>query len=280
MVTFKLNTFVLHSCCMYEYTIMWTDWLTTWIRVILEKLTATQLVKKLPAFYATRRFITVFTTVPHWPLSWTRWIQSKISHHISLRSILIWGCIQKFPDWVNNEINNNKHSLRSNTKDYGGKTHLSDSQNSATVAPTGRELYHLQFSLQAAKRETFGYTLLLPSHLRLGLPSGLFPSGFPTKILYASLISPIRVTWPAHLILLDLITLIIFGEACKLWSSSLCSLLRPPATSYLPVACSSALSLTALPNYRITCSGIVLNFTEHTKGPPSFWPRSYAGYYH
>jgi hypothetical protein len=35
----------------------------------------------------------------------------------------IWGYIQKFLDWVDNEINNNKHSLRSNTKGYGGKTH-------------------------------------------------------------------------------------------------------------------------------------------------------------
>jgi hypothetical protein len=34
------------------------------------------------------------------------------------------GCIQKFPDSVDNELNNyNKHSLRSNTKGYGGKTH-------------------------------------------------------------------------------------------------------------------------------------------------------------
>jgi hypothetical protein len=32
-------------------------------------------------------------------------------------------CIQKFPDWVDNEVNNNKHSLRSNTKGYGDKTH-------------------------------------------------------------------------------------------------------------------------------------------------------------
>jgi hypothetical protein len=31
---------------------------------------------------------------------------------------------QKFPDWVDNEINNkNKHSLRRNTKGYDGKTH-------------------------------------------------------------------------------------------------------------------------------------------------------------
>jgi hypothetical protein len=29
--------------------------------------------------------------------------------------------------------------------------------------------------------------------LRLGIPSGLFPSGFPTNILYAFLFSPIRV---------------------------------------------------------------------------------------
>jgi hypothetical protein len=37
----------------------------------------------------------------------------------------IRGCIQKFPDWIKNEINNNnnKHSLRSNTKGYGDKTH-------------------------------------------------------------------------------------------------------------------------------------------------------------
>jgi hypothetical protein len=32
-------------------------------------------------------------------------------------------CIQKFPDWIDNEINNNKHSLRSNKKCYSGKTH-------------------------------------------------------------------------------------------------------------------------------------------------------------
>jgi hypothetical protein len=36
----------------------------------------------------------------------------------------IRGCIQKLPDLIDNEINNNnKHPLRSNTKGYGGKTH-------------------------------------------------------------------------------------------------------------------------------------------------------------
>jgi hypothetical protein len=78
-------------------------------------------------------------------------------------NINVQGRIQKFPDWVDNEINknsNNEHSLRSNTKSYGGKTHWTDSQNSDTTAPSGRELYHLQFSLQATSPETSGYTLV------------------------------------------------------------------------------------------------------------------------
>jgi hypothetical protein len=40
------------------------------------------------------------------------------------QKLLVQGCIQKFPDWVDNEIYayNNKQSLRSNTKCYGDKT--------------------------------------------------------------------------------------------------------------------------------------------------------------
>jgi hypothetical protein len=56
------------------------------------------------------------------------------------------------------------------------------------------------------------YILMLSFHLRLGLPSGLLPSGFLTKPLYTSLLYPMRATCPAHVILLDLI---ISQRKCK-----------------------------------------------------------------
>ena len=87
--------------------------LTSWCRVLLEKLTGLQLVKKFPAFHGTRNFITALTSVRQLSLSWASQIQSIYPHTTSWRSILI-----------------------------------------------------------------------LSTHLCLGLPSGLFPSGFPTKTLY------------------------------------------------------------------------------------------------
>jgi len=72
------------------------------------------------------------------------------------------------------------------------------------------------------------YVLILSSYLRLGLQSGPSPTA---KILYPSHLS-YACYIPFHLIL-DLIILIIFGEAYKLRNSSLCCLLHPPATSSL-----------------------------------------------
>ena len=45
----------------YLLNYLLTYLLTTWNKVLLEKLTGFQLVKKFPAFYGTRRFITAFT---------------------------------------------------------------------------------------------------------------------------------------------------------------------------------------------------------------------------
>ena len=96
--------------------------LSPWSRVLLEKLTGSQLVK-FPAFYRTWRFITAVTSARHLSLSWASLIQSIPSHPTSWRSILI-----------------------------------------------------------------------LSSRLCLGLPSGLLPSGFPTKTLYTPIVSPICAT--------------------------------------------------------------------------------------
>ena len=144
------------------YTVFITYLLTPWCRVLLEKLTGLQLVKKFPAFHGTRRFITALTSVRHLFLSRASPIQSIYPHPTSWRSILI-----------------------------------------------------------------------LSTHLRLGLPSHLFPSVFPSNTLYTPLSSPTRATCPAHLILLDFITRTILGEEYKSFSSSLCILLHSPVTSSL-----------------------------------------------
>ena len=70
--------------------------------------------------------------------------------------------------------------------------------------------------------------LILYFHLSLGTPSDLFPS----KTLYASLLSPICATCPANLIFLDLITRMISSEY-RSYSSWLCSLFHSPVTSSL-----------------------------------------------
>ena len=76
-------------CFNYLLTYSLTYLLTPWCRVLLEKLTGLQLVKKFPAFHGTRRFITTLTSVRHLSLSWATPIQSIYPHPTSWRSILI-----------------------------------------------------------------------------------------------------------------------------------------------------------------------------------------------
>ena len=102
--------------------------LNPWCRVLLEKLTGLQLVKKFPAFHGTRRFITALISVRHLSLSWASPFQSIYPHPTSWRSVLI-----------------------------------------------------------------------LSTHLHLGLPSGLLPSGFPTNTLYTPLSSYIQ-NYPSKIV--------------------------------------------------------------------------------
>ena len=68
---------------------LYSHLLTPWCRVLLEKLTVLQLVKKFPAFHGTRRSITALTSVRHLSLTWASPIQSIYPHPTSWRSVLI-----------------------------------------------------------------------------------------------------------------------------------------------------------------------------------------------
>ena len=75
------------------------------------------------------------------------------------------------------------------------------------------------------------HNIIFPS--RSGSSKWPLFSGFPTKTLYEPLLSPIRAKCPAHLILVDWMTRIIFYELYRSLSSSLCSFLHCPVTSSL-----------------------------------------------
>ena len=60
---------------------LFTYLLTAWCKVLLEKLTGSQLPKKFPTLYGARRFITAFQSARHLFLSWVRSIQSMPPSH-------------------------------------------------------------------------------------------------------------------------------------------------------------------------------------------------------
>ena len=77
--------------------------------------------------------------------------------------------------------------------------------------PPVQILCHIN-TVHAPKPTSWRSILLLSSHLNIGLASDISPSLLPSKSLYALILSSIRATWPAQLILLDFIKRIIFGE--------------------------------------------------------------------
>ena len=107
--------------------------------------------------------------------------------------------------------------------------------------------------------------IILSSHLRLGLPSGFFPSGFPTNTLYTSFLSPVWAMCPANLIILDLITRMVFGEQYRSLSFSLCSLLHSPVTSPLLSPISYSAPCFQTPSAYVPPSMWATKFHTHTK---------------
>jgi len=73
--------------------------LTPWCRVLLEKLTDLQLVKELPAFHGTRRFITALTSLRHLSLSWASPIHIPTSHLLEIHSNIIHPSTSRSPQW-------------------------------------------------------------------------------------------------------------------------------------------------------------------------------------
>jgi len=72
--------------------------LTSWSRVLLEKLTVSQLVKKFPAFYGTTRLIIAFTSGRHPSQSWASSIQST-SHFLKIHLNIIFQSTPGSPKW-------------------------------------------------------------------------------------------------------------------------------------------------------------------------------------
>jgi hypothetical protein len=73
------HPYMSHILAFSPHASLWLQ--TSWSRVLLEKLTGCQLVKKFSAFYGTWRFITAFTKARYPSLFWARSIPSMRPEH-------------------------------------------------------------------------------------------------------------------------------------------------------------------------------------------------------
>jgi hypothetical protein len=69
-----------------------------------------------------------------------------------------------------------------------------DGLSSCSQEPAIRPYSELPKSIQFPPASLLKSNLVPSTHLRLGLRNGVFPSGFPTKMLYTFLSSPILAT--------------------------------------------------------------------------------------
>ena len=84
ILTYSL-TYILTYLHTHLLSYIFTYLLTPWSRVLLEKLTGLQLVKKFLLFYGNRRFSIALTNARHLSLSWGSSIQSLPPHPTSLK---------------------------------------------------------------------------------------------------------------------------------------------------------------------------------------------------
>jgi hypothetical protein len=94
--------------------------------------------------------------------------------------------------------------------------------------------------------------LILSFHVRLGLPSGLFPIDFQNNILYAFLMS--FMFYPLHPFLFDYPNTVIFVEEYELWNSP-SSFFHPPVSFFFlgPIFSSASCSQNILKRRNNLC---------------------------
>jgi hypothetical protein len=116
----------------------------------------------------------------------------QITQKRSVSRCKIRVCIQKFPDWVDNEINNNKHSLRSNTKGYGAKlarltyktaTQLYLGAESCTIYSSRSSSQSGNFWIQSPTGWTTGFRFPTEARKRILLVTASILALGPTQLL-------------------------------------------------------------------------------------------------